>query len=97
MLPFGVTIQASVSQRSEFPEGLMNYPVKCTYVTSFIINITVQKIAGPLQAWSGPGDSRQLRFPGILTKAQYGDKIVSLTHRPPYTQEIFLVVISVRG
>jgi hypothetical protein len=27
MLPFGVTISATVPQRSEFPEGLMNYPV----------------------------------------------------------------------
>ena len=31
MLPFGVTIPAIVPQRSEIPEGLMNYPVfvKC--------------------------------------------------------------------
>ena len=27
MLPFGVTIPATVSQRSEIPEGLMNYPI----------------------------------------------------------------------
>jgi hypothetical protein len=27
MLPFGVTIPASVLQRSEIPEGLTNYPV----------------------------------------------------------------------
>jgi hypothetical protein len=27
MLPFCVTISASVLQRSEIPEGLMNYPV----------------------------------------------------------------------
>jgi len=27
MLPFGVTIPANVPQRSEIPEGLMNYPV----------------------------------------------------------------------
>jgi hypothetical protein len=32
MLPFGVTIPASVPQRSEIPEGIMNYPVRyCTY------------------------------------------------------------------
>jgi hypothetical protein len=29
MLPFGVTIPATVPQRSEIPEGLMNYPVLC--------------------------------------------------------------------
>jgi hypothetical protein len=27
MLPFGVTIPAAVPQRSDIPEGLMNYPV----------------------------------------------------------------------
>jgi hypothetical protein len=27
MLPFGVIIPVSVPQRSEIPEGLMNYPV----------------------------------------------------------------------
>jgi hypothetical protein len=27
MLPFGVTIPATVLQRSEIPEGLMNYPL----------------------------------------------------------------------
>jgi len=27
MLPFDVTIPATVPQRSEIPEGLMNYPV----------------------------------------------------------------------
>ena len=27
MLPFGVTIPATVPQRSEIPEGLINYPV----------------------------------------------------------------------
>jgi hypothetical protein len=39
----------------------------------------------PLQAWSGPEGSRKLRFPDFLTVAQYGGKIVSLTHRPPLT------------
>jgi hypothetical protein len=28
MLPFGVTIPVTVPQRSEIPEGLMNYPVQ---------------------------------------------------------------------
>jgi hypothetical protein len=35
MLPFGVNITASVPQRSEIPEGLMNYP--CTLVFSVSI------------------------------------------------------------
>jgi hypothetical protein len=39
--------------------------------------------AVPLQAWSGPEDSRKLRFPDHITTAQFGGKVVSLTHRPP--------------
>jgi hypothetical protein len=37
----------------------------------------------PLQAWSGPEDSRKLRFPDYMTVAQDGGNVVSLTHRPP--------------
>ena len=39
--------------------------------------------AVPLQAWSGPEDSKKLRFPDFTTTAQDGRKVVSLTHRPP--------------
>jgi len=37
----------------------------------------------PLQAWSGPESSRQLRFPDFMTTAQDGGKVVSLTRLPP--------------
>jgi hypothetical protein len=37
----------------------------------------------PLQAWSGPDCSRNLRFPDYMTTAQDGGKVVGLTHRPP--------------
>jgi hypothetical protein len=33
MLPFGVTIPATVPQGSEIPEGLMNNPVHILYIT----------------------------------------------------------------
>ena len=33
MLPFGVTNLATTPQRSEIPEGLMNYPVSYHYVS----------------------------------------------------------------
>jgi hypothetical protein len=39
--------------------------------------------AVPLQACSGPEGSGKLRFPDYMTTAQDGDKVVSLTHRPP--------------
>jgi hypothetical protein len=38
---------------------------------------------GPLQAWSGPEGSRKLRFRNVMTTAQDGGKVTSLTHRPP--------------
>jgi len=53
--------------------------------------------AVPLQTWSGPEGSRKLRLPDLVTTAQDGGKVVSLTHRPPLTPEILLVLISVRG
>jgi len=37
----------------------------------------------PLQAWSGPEDSRKLRFPDYMTTAQDGGKFVSLRPRSP--------------
>jgi len=39
--------------------------------------------AVPLQAWSDPEGSRNLRFPDFMTTAQDGGKVVNLTHRPP--------------
>jgi len=39
----------------------------------------------PLQAWSGPEGSRKLGFPGFMTTAQEGGKVVNLTHRPHLT------------
>jgi hypothetical protein len=53
--------------------------------------------AVPLQAWSVPEGSRKLRFPDYMTTAQDGGKVVSLKHRPPFPQEMLLVLISVRG
>jgi len=39
--------------------------------------------AVPIQAWSGPEDSRGLSFPDYMTTVQDGGKVVSLTHRLP--------------
>jgi hypothetical protein len=38
MLPFGVTIPDTVPQRSEFPEGLVNYPVYVQFVLIIVIH-----------------------------------------------------------
>jgi hypothetical protein len=62
-----------------------------------ISNSKVKGKAVPLQSWSGPEDSRKLRFPDFMITAQDGGKVVSLMHRPLLPQEIHLVLISVRG
>jgi hypothetical protein len=36
MLPFGVTIPATVPQKSEIPVGLTNYPVKSALVNTAV-------------------------------------------------------------
>jgi hypothetical protein len=38
--------------------------------------------AVPLQAWSGPQGSRELRFPDFMTTALEGGQVVNFTHRP---------------
>jgi hypothetical protein len=53
--------------------------------------------AFPLQAWSGPGGSRKLRFPEFMTTAQDGGKLSALRAGRLYPQEIHLVLISVWG
>jgi hypothetical protein len=39
MLSFGVTISATVPQRSEFPEGLMNYSVYELQATTDVMTL----------------------------------------------------------
>jgi len=63
----------------------------------YIPIVKVKGKAFPLQAWTGPAGSRKSGLPDFVTTAQDGGKFVNLTHRPPFPQEILLVLISVRG
>ena len=59
----------------------LNKSVLCG--VSCLASVKSKGKAVPLQAWSGPEGSRQLRLPDFLTTAQPGGNVVSLTHRPP--------------
>jgi len=57
-------------------------PFVLFYVHFYFLSLIRKGKSVPLQAWSGPEDSRKLRFSDFMTTAQDGGKVVSLTHQP---------------
>jgi len=49
--------------------------IECTYTN---LDSTVKDKAVPLQAWTGPEDSRKLRLPDFVTAAQDGGRLSAL-------------------
>ena len=87
MLLSAVNVLVAAQSSSEIPEGLMNNPVYCSATIPKESAVKYRHLelgveAVPLQAWSDPEGSRKLRFPHVMTMAQEGGKVVSLTHRP---------------
>ena len=72
-----------------------NLDLDLSYVT-----LSPQPVKGksvPLQTLRGPEGSRKLRFPDFVTTAQDGGRLSALRTGRLYPQEIFLILISVRG
>jgi len=64
-------------------DGQRNCPKHIEFYSKNKFEKLVYLKAVPLQAWTGPEDSRKLRLPDFVTTAQDGGKFVSLTHLPP--------------
>jgi len=61
---------------------IKSMPTNCMSIICYIKPIIKLKPV-PLQAWSVPEGSRNLKYPHFTTTAQDGGEVVSLTHRPP--------------
>ena len=81
-----------VNMKNELFTEAMNTATKNVLLCHGLLVFIYKSKAVPLQAWSGSEGSRKYRFPDFVTKAQDGGKVVSL-----YPQQMFLVLISVRG
>jgi len=61
----------------------VHFCAQITVRSTFTWHLKKRGKAVSLQAWSGPEDSRKLRYPDFMTTAQEGGKDVSLTPLPP--------------
>jgi hypothetical protein len=93
----GYNTLTNIAHVSNSHMSVSSYKCPFRYRSLTLLQIFSKCKAVPLHPRRGPEGSRKLRFPDFMTTAQDAGRLSALRTGRLYTQEILLVLISVRG